>query len=423
MKKLRIGKYILIVCFGIILGFCLLIFAFLLPVSPMKEHVLETKEVLEQEGISPMLNGNYSTMRLDNYSDGLLLNSAIYNGEENTLNKAAAIYQYTYEGMNYYQSLLAYMEGKTGVTVGSYARDWHGYLIYLKPLLLIMNYSEIRMLNMFLQIILVFGVVKGMIKKGLDKYVMPLAVSLFFMSWNILFMSMEYSALFYVSMVAVYILLNKRQNVDQSDFFSVFFIIVGMSVSYIDVLTYPILTLGIPLVFIYLLYGKCFKSVKEEIIFLFKSIIAWGFGYGGMWGGKWIIASLFTNKNVIKEAILMVLYRMSSESSDTGTLMTFNVLDVFKRNFGVYSRNPYLIILVVLFLVFLIKVMKIRNKINFTGCIPLVLICFMPVGWYIIIGNHSFVHYWMTHRNLVLSVFSGLCLMIKMFFDNRLEEN
>ena len=39
-----------------------------------------------------------------------------------------------------------------------YARYWHGYLLFLKPLLLFFSLSDIRMMNAALQLILAAGV-------------------------------------------------------------------------------------------------------------------------------------------------------------------------------------------------------------------------------------------------------------------------
>ena len=75
---------------GIVLGYLALVLAYLLPVSGMKQHVRESQAMLEEEGIQPVLIEGYMTTRLDNYSDGLILNSAIYDEGESVWKKAAA---------------------------------------------------------------------------------------------------------------------------------------------------------------------------------------------------------------------------------------------------------------------------------------------------------------------------------------------
>ena len=413
MKVRDLAVYFSLLFCGVIVGFLLLVLSFLLPTSRMTENVEASCKQLMKEGISPNVLENYETTRLDNYSDGLILNSAIYNGKESVVEKASAIYQYTYDGENYYQSLFSYIDGKTDMIRGSYARDWHGYLVYVKPLLLFFNYNEIRMLNLFLQCILITFIILEMKQKQLDKYIIAFILFLFFMSFHILYLSLEYSALFYVILLAVIIMLQHSTKLYSSNKIYSYFIIIGMCTCYIDVLTYPILTLGIPLVYYFILNNELCICTKKSFYEIINNSFAWAFGYIGMWTGKWIIATIFTDDNVIKEGILTVLYRMSEEASDTGTLEYFNTIDVLRRNFGVYAKIPYFVVLTAFLTFILVRAIRIRFNSKRTNLLPFVLIAIMPIAWYIAIGNHSYIHYWMTHRDLVLILFSTACMLLK----------
>ena len=414
----KLIKGIFVLLGGIIACYIALVLVYLLPTDIMEQHVMESRDLIEAEGISPFLLDGYPSTRLDNYSDGLILNSAIYSGDESVWEKAAAIYQHRYGDEDYYISLIKHLDGIEGEITTSYERDWHGYLVYVKPLLLCMNYADIRLVNMVLQIAVVCLLLYEMYKKKIERYIPAFVMTLFFLTWNILFFSIEYSAMFYVFMTASLWVLKKNDSIVQKRLVPELFLIVGMVVSYIDVLTYPILTIGIPLVFLFILNREWSEDIGKIVANIATACFWWICGYGGMWAGKWVIASIVLKINVIKEAILMALYRMSQTSGETGVLIEFTSKDVFANNFGVYAKPAYIIALVVFLIWFVRRVCKDGIELSIRAMLPNMIIALMPVVWYLALGNHSYIHYWMTHRNIVLIVFSICCMSISMIKIN-----
>lgn len=406
----KLIKGLIILVAGVALGYLALVLVYLLPTDVMEQNVRESKEMFAAEEISPLLIDGYDTTRLDNYSDGLILNSAIYNGKESVFEKAAAIFQYRYGNEDYYHSLLKYLDEVEGLGVASYERDWHGYLVYVKPLLLFMNYADIRLLNMTMQILIVGILIYSMYQFGISKYIPAFIMSLIFLTWGILYYSIEYSAMFYVFMIASVLAIRKNGSLIKRQHIPEFFLIIGMIVSYIDVLTYPILTIGIPLTYLFILNEEWSESIGRIIAHIATASFWWIFGYGGMWTGKWIIASFVLKSNVIKEAVLMALYRMSQTSGESGALVEFTSAEVFAKNFGVFIKPAY-VIAVLAFLIWLIVRMSTNGTVFSTKrIVPNIIIAMMPVVWYLALGNHSYIHYWMTHRDIALIVFA-ICSM------------
>lgn len=85
------------------------------------------------------------------------------------------------------------------VSTCPYPRYWHGYLIWLKPSLAIMSYSEIRILAMWFQLALLFGTIHELWVK--DK---GLAIALFcsFMFINPITsaMSIQYASIYCITL-------------------------------------------------------------------------------------------------------------------------------------------------------------------------------------------------------------------------------
>ena len=138
----------IILC-GIVLGFVLLLLVELLPKGSMVRHMQESVSVLAEEGSYPVLS-SFRMSTLDNVTDALILGSAAYDGEGSLLDTVLLRYRYICsldgEALDGLNSLIAYYSGYPGLetSTGDYPRYWHGYLLYVKPLLCLLNYQQIR---------------------------------------------------------------------------------------------------------------------------------------------------------------------------------------------------------------------------------------------------------------------------------------
>lgn len=125
-------------------------------------------EVLEQEGVFPSLT-KLCTSQLDNWTDSTMLLNAAYAGDESTIDKAMMVYCRRIEEKNPYESLIEeYINGETDTYVNSYGRYWHGYLVFLKPLLCIFNYRNIRQINFCIQFLTNIAVIFVFIEKNFN---------------------------------------------------------------------------------------------------------------------------------------------------------------------------------------------------------------------------------------------------------------
>lgn len=96
---------------------------------------------------------------MDNYTDTLMLMEAASADETDPLTAMMTNTAYNVDNFETLgEDLAAYLEareaGKTGEQAGlepfSYARYWHGYLIWLRPLLCLMPYSGVRVVQYIL---------------------------------------------------------------------------------------------------------------------------------------------------------------------------------------------------------------------------------------------------------------------------------
>lgn len=389
---------------GILAGAVLMIMVYLLPAGPMKEHVFESTYIFEEEGRLPQLipGDRYTFTCLDNYTDAIMLNSAVYDGEGTAVEKAMNVYRREYEELaDTCESLIAYSRGETGYYLETYARYWHGYLIYLKPLLLFFNYKQIRIFNLIVQTMMLIGVLAGMLYRKLHLYVPAFTLSIFFLVPAAIPISLQYASLGYVLLLSMLLLVWNPTVLQEKKQAGLFFCAVGMASSYVDLLTFPPITLAFLLVlYLILKQEEWLEQIKDSILYM----LLWGIGYAGMWCGKWLAGSILLRKNILADAVNSIGIRTSGHDFS----VEFTYGEVLYKNF-LFLDNALGKILLGLTLLAMLAVVLFQSRqgyerINVKRLIPYLLIGSIPFVWYYVLRNHVFIHARFTFRISVIVI-------------------
>lgn len=392
-----------------LVGFLSLCLVFLIPTDRMEENIKGSLKMFESQGsdyrVLPQIEGT----RIDNYTDALMLCSAIYDSDENLLDKVSKVSRIDVPGFAPDKSLIKQVNKEDcEQKVETYERYWHGYLVLLKPLLYFFNYSQIKLLLGYI----VFGLMGICIilasKKG---YVGP-AISILCGFGSLVPIAilncMQYTSVLVIAIIGMIYIISKDELSEKQ--YVKFFIFIGALTSFFDFLTFPVVTLG------YCLIAKIVKekNTLKTYLCIVKDIIwysvVWAIGYLEMWALKWVIASCITGKNIIKESILQILYRSSSATSDSGQSEYITRGLALRKNIEIYVEDFFFVVIFVLLVVViysLIKKVKLMNGFIFAN----IIISVIPFVWILILANHSYVHNWMTFRNLSIAVMA-ICNII-----------
>ena len=414
-KYLINSLFILLISANI--GSLLLIAVYSLPVSPMRENVARGTQVYNLEGNFPEIAIGYRSTKLDNDTDATMLANAVYPVSD-IIKDAFNVPMIGYKGRNdRLTSLLDYVnhvEGPTYVT--TYPRYWHGYLIILKPLLLFFDFSDIRVLNMTVQFLLIVLCIFLMAKTKQSRYV-PAFFTLIVI-WNPVTISLSFqnSTCFYITILAIIFLFSvfqKRQIAKHNLLY--FFLLIGIITVYFDFLTYPLVTLGVPLV---IWLNEKENNLKQNLKDIIICSALWGIGYIGMWLEKWIIASFVLKKDIITDAIFQFLHHSSNELEG----ITFTNWECIGRQVSVLLKWPYLLLFIGT-LGFILSnnrksillFSKKKNIIPFivSKIVPYLLLCLYPFIWFCIASSHCFNNPKFTYRLLGITVFAGISSIIK----------
>lgn len=173
MKNIKLTlKYILIFVVLICMYFTSLILSSLIPSSAIKEKVVKSSECLKQYGEKEIVDLKYKKEEIFLFTDALMLNTAYsidsekpiesallarknyIPGQTQTISKdreknLGASKSHTDKYGNIFQvdELYGLMHGENITESFEYARYWHGYLIFLRPLLLVLSYERNKNIN------------------------------------------------------------------------------------------------------------------------------------------------------------------------------------------------------------------------------------------------------------------------------------
>lgn len=402
-----IKKILLILLAGGAIGFTLLFLVYLLPTERMMQNARASIEIFEKEGTHPQTVFGYRATTLDNYTDAWMIRNAFYDGNESALQKCLHVYYYGYTGpqeKNVCESVIDYLKGIGEYERASYIEYWHGYLIFLKPLLCLFDYGDIREILKFITLLLVFYLCVLLERKNMARFIPAFAAAMICVEFHNAGMSMQYVSVFLIAMIFSALILKENSAAMDLSKAGLFFLVIGMCTSYFDFLTYPVFTLGIPLLFWVLCMSKARPDANLPVLVI-RNGIYWAVGYVGMWAQKWILYTIITGENLIAIAIRTVIYRSGGEAMGEQR----GYFETAFRNINVLCKYPY-VLAVLAAIIFLLLVNRQENPAGSKKTLlSYLFIATLPFWWYRISINHSYIHDYMTYKSLSISVFAGIC--------------
>lgn len=416
MKYLKLsGKLCVLLCCSLLAGLLLLWCAFLLPEESIMNHAVSSAETFSYERTDAAVGYAYSE-RLDNWTDALMIGNACYQKDgAGALERAAAAYRPDFQGENPIISLEAYVNSQDGVGAIAYPRYWHGYLVVLRPLLMVTDYMGIRTMNTIAFAVVLLVLIGVILRKKQWELLLPLGVTILFLRPLAIVHSLQFSTVFYPMMLSVIACIVFQKWVLRDEHFVYLIFMNGVWIGYLDLLTYPAASLGVLLTVLMMLQKH--MKVADRIRQLVLSSAAWGFGYFGMWGGKWFISSAILHQNVLVDALSQAQVRVSGSYGEH----RFFRMMVFVRNLGAGFLGVLVpaVIFFVLLTVFMLwrrrEYLKTREGwIAVTSqTVSYLLICLIPFVWYSVFTNHSYIHIIFTYRTLAAAVcgWCGMCVM------------
>ena len=385
-----------------VVGFVLMVGVYAIPKARMVNNINRSRPLLSTEGNYRYWAEDITNTLSDNFSDSLMEDIAInpntgsllydsmincYVGWQDTANSSEWLMRVA-GGEPFY-------EGYEQVVYGRY---WHGYLLWMKPLLLFFSVPELRLINMAVQLALLCWLMILLHRELGITGCAVVGTGILILNPITCAMTFHFSDIYYNILITCIVMLKHRKTLERRDDWWKVFLWCGIGVAYFDLMTYPLAALGIPLILYFLLTDH---SLLSNIGRMIHYSIDWVIGYAGMWVLKWLIGSAFTGYDLISDGLGAVGLRSS------GALENVNMdyVHVLSENLTAMLTKPVLALAVLLVLAVIIGLFRKQFawKIQWSRLFPILLIGSYPFLWYYVIRNHSIVHVWFAYRVLAIT--------------------
>lgn len=393
----------------------------------MNENAAQAVQMLMWQGSQPEVVGGFPSARLDNFTAVLMIKTAAYTGPESLLVRAFGGMRtelQAEEGEDDWEAFCTIADGSESPSGGlSYLRYWHGYILPLRLLLCLLNFSNIQMLLLFVQTALLVLVALQIVRRKLSMILPGFIVAYFFMMPAAMGICVQYVSVALLTLSACAVLLCLNERIDRAIGLPGFFSLVGLLTNYFDLLTFPLVTLGFPLVLCVCLDLRSkggrgafrVNGLWRTVSLAVACSAAWAAGYAGMWMMKWLLAAVFFGPMWVASIAGQMRLRVSSASNGEH----FSRLDVVRRNMHVLTdRASYLLIGAMTAISLLASAVHKTLRERAMGrtlrvdirVIALLIPAALPFLWILVMANHSFDHWYYTFRILSCTVFA-LCAL------------
>ena len=417
------------VALSVLLGTAAMIFVYALPNDRVVKNVQDGLRIYEREGNYPSW-GSGEHSKLDNFTDAIMLLNATHPVTDVVrsamLNPRYRPQLLPTENEKPVDTLIRVMHGDTtGLTEVDYPRYWHGYLVILKPLLTVAKVNHVRMLMSYADFIL-FVAALLMFQKVLGTRI-AVAFAAVVMTINLVSVSMsfQYSSIYVVTLFALIVMLKKNRRLFDDDWYPYFFAAVGILVAFTDLLTYPIVSVGLPLTTWYLLNRRAL--LEKTSAHVLKSrvglLTAWGVGYFGMWSGKWLVAQILTGRDVLSDALGQVMSYLQISDALTAAGWQITTADALQRIVAVGGHGPIRIFLFAAIILLTVSLIRRRREISLSPrkILPYLLPAMLPFIWVALASGHSHNHAFFVYRGLAVAVFSLTCAAMEILSSAQID--
>ncbi len=444
MKKVLIsGTATIVICIA------LLFLTALIPQNALQKNMERSSDYYNNHQMFDHVTDYMFLSRQDNYADCILTN-IIYHIDQNNLVKSilsASYYNPEDEGV---QTSFAYAVGNKVEPNVDYSRYWHGSMVLLRPLFVIFDIVGVRMVLGILILIMTVWFEIFLFKNRYSIFGVCYGVGLMLVSVWMCAFCVEYAMPFVVMSVelpVLFVLLTRayekkdaqndkvkrdehkldNQKADEHKLDNrkpevilwAVLACAGIVTAFVDFLTTETVTFTMAYVLYLIVKNRHnqMKPIKEELICLIKSGIVWLGSYGLMIALKWALALVVLGKDAFFNALSQAALRISGDAT-LGNVPGAEVVSNYERISGALWRNigciypfkstmSYGTAMIFIFLVGLV-VFSIwylfRGKTK--SCINkvLVIVSLLPVMRFLVLNNHSYIHFFFTYRALLVSV-------------------
>lgn len=396
MKRIIKYSVILLITLGLLIGGLFL--SALIPRQAIYENLLESAEEIAGHSSHELLIENMLGTNIHYYADAITFNIAYHIDEEHPVESALAAYFYQPENSQAQLDLLNSTRENIEANK-EYARYWHGTLLFLRPMLTVMNVKQMRILSYAVYFILMGILIAQLYKrKGIGEIILLVIATVLTLTFltPLLF---EYLWMILLMLAFSIIALHFQKKGNYSAILCMF-AVDGIMTAFFDFLTIETITLLVPLLLVLMQQRRAGCFGKTEISFVRKAVLSWGIAFVAMWSLKWVLTACILHWDFGAFLSEHVVERSVGDMRD-GMLTT--IFEAIRKNitallpFDIPVIGIPLGILCLLAYAYVLYVYR-RKGIDRKYVRVMIGLAIIPYIRYIVMHAHSSGHYFFTYR-------------------------
>lgn len=394
----------------------LLVLTSCIPNESIKKRLLDSALSYQQK--EPYVfgeNGRFNGIA-DNYADAILLN-VLWNIKSDDPVRSALDTQY-YDGEEYGENWGLYCAINGTEPNTDYSRYWHGSVIWLRPLLLVADVDQIKLIGLGAAVFLLGINLILLFRQKQYFAAVALTVSLLAAGFLKIRLSLEYQPAFLVCllMCIFFLLLEKKKDV----YLLYLSVVSGVSIAFVDFLTTELLTILVPLILVFIVRAESGRvgTLKKNIWLAFRCGLAWVLSYAMTFVTKWAAVSLATGENRFLTSIASAEVRMYGVDAEEGLPLIkqipYAVFANLSTLFGGRLRVDFPRMLLGMALVFGLWgaiYYLFHGQKNREMFLLMLLLGVVPYVRYLALSNHSYLHEFFTYRAQVATILAMLAAL------------
>ena len=406
--KISIPVYMIIAMAVCVL---LLLISACIPVKLIQKQSEKSAEYFAKRQPFALVMGNHVNSIQDNYSDTVLCDIAYCIDTSHPLASAIRAKYAQSEYEEAYEGYLAVVNG-TEEPNREYGRYWHGSLVLIRPLLMLMHIGMIRILCGVTIMMLQAGIAFILIRMKKTSFAICWLLALLLVHPWMFFTSLEYGTAFLTASAASLAMLLKKDHTDAGTM--PFFAMIGVVTCFVDFLTTETLTFTLPMLLLLVIR----MSEEVGIVSVIKNGICWMSGYLMMFVLKLGLLTAVAGADVMKSSMDEGLLRLGGEVR-TANISTAPVVGFGKQLSGAVWHNlaclyptptgemrptGVLIATVLIAAIGFAAVYLLHDRIDVKMFLPMGMVAVLPYFRFLVLSNHSYLHFFITYRAQMVTI-------------------
>jgi hypothetical protein len=376
----------------------------LIPYDWVRENIERSLPELVEDGNYPNAVLKGVQYREDNFTDALILNIIVSSDSKRPV-WSALTNPFSFQAPDTEKwYAITHLEHKVNnidlPPDKLYGRYWFGTAAATKILLIGMRYQQIkRLLYIVSTLLLLVFAVKMVNKVGWIKS-LPIFLALLFANFFVTQFSLQFFPVMAIALLGgIWMCENGLKSQEK---ITMFMLITGMFTAYFDLITTPLLTLGLPLIVYLILQEKEEKSIWKHLQSLFIFCSFWFIGFAGAWIMKWVLAYIFADAAAFNMAYRAIKWSTATDGYTRWDAIVANV-----------KLLPLLWLSLVLVFLFILTLLSFNKK-GIPLAIAFLVVGLLPYGMYVVLPYNAYPHWWFTYRSQVITMSCAMLFFVSL---------